>query len=83
MKDFRVLILNRVVLFISITLFAFHTSAQNVSVAGAVLGNGSYPDLNSAFAAINGGAQTNANISVNIVGNPSYSVPKLTSKANV
>lgn len=48
--------------------------AQNVTVSGALAGNGSYPDLNSAFAAINGGAQTNANITVDIIGNTTETV---------
>ncbi len=46
-----------------------YISAQNVTVAGAITGNGSYPDLGSAFTAINGGVQTGAIISVSIVGN--------------
>ena len=41
--------------------------AQNVTVSGAVIGNGSYPNLNSAFAAINAGAQTGASITVTVV----------------
>lgn len=48
--------------------------AQNVTVSGALAGNGSYPDLNSAFAAINGGAQTNATITVDLVGNTTETV---------
>lgn len=43
--------------------------AQNVNVSGAVTGNGLYPDLGSAFTAINAGAQTNATILVAIIGN--------------
>ena len=42
---------------------------QNVTVAGALAGNGSYPTLAAAFTAINGGAQTNANITITITGN--------------
>ena len=42
--------------------------AQNVTVAGAVVGNGSYPTLGGAFSAINASAQTGANIVVSIVG---------------
>ena len=48
--------------------------AQNVTVSGALAGNGSYPDLNSAFAAINGGAQTSATITVDLVGNTTETV---------
>ncbi|MGB4849687.1 MAG: hypothetical protein WBP41_17310, partial [Saprospiraceae bacterium] len=44
-------------------------NAQNVLVSGAVIGNGLYPDLGSAFTAINGGAQTAAVIQVSILGN--------------
>jgi trimeric autotransporter adhesin len=43
--------------------------SQNVSVSGALVGNGLYPDLGSAFTAINGGAQTGATILVSILGN--------------
>jgi hypothetical protein len=49
-------------------VFGLNGNAQNVSVAGASSGNGSYPDLNSAFNAINGSAQTAANISITILG---------------
>jgi hypothetical protein len=45
------------------------TEAQNVNVSGAVVGNGTYPDLGSAFTAINSGSQTGAIITVAIVGN--------------
>src|SRR5438552_2997023 len=47
---------------------------QNVTVSGALSGNGSYADLKSAFTAINGGAQTGATISVLIVGNTTETV---------
>lgn len=47
--------------------------AQNVNVSGALVGNGSYATLGAAFTAINGGAQTGANIVVNIVGNTTES----------
>ncbi|MBL7931086.1 MAG: hypothetical protein JNL60_04265, partial [Bacteroidia bacterium] len=52
-------------------LFATTLRSQNVSVSGAVTGNGTYADLSSAFAAINGGAQTSANISVSILASTS------------
>ena len=42
------------------------SSAQNVVVSGALAGNGSYATLRAAFAALNGGAQTGAIITVNI-----------------
>lgn len=44
-------------------------NSQNVVVAGALVGNGSYLDLSSAFIGINSGAQTGANISITIIGN--------------
>ncbi len=44
-------------------------AAQNVNVAGAVVGNGTYATLNAAFTAINGGGQSAANITITIVGN--------------
>jgi hypothetical protein len=43
--------------------------AQNVSVAGATVGNGSYADLSTAFSNINGGAQTGSTIIISITGN--------------
>ncbi len=43
--------------------------AQNVLVSGALVGNGTYLDLGSAFTAINGGAQTGASIVIAITGN--------------
>ncbi len=51
-------------------MFSFGAvSAQNVNVAGALVGNGSYATLGDAFTAINGGAQTGASIVVTVVGN--------------
>jgi hypothetical protein len=41
--------------------------AQNVSVSGALIGNGSYATLTDAFAAINSGAQSGATITVSIL----------------
>jgi hypothetical protein len=56
-------------LFLLVYLFmSQHALSQNVVVSGALAGNGSYADLNSAFIAINGGAQTSANINVSIIG---------------
>jgi len=55
------------VLFISV--LSLSNQAQNVTVSGALVGNGTYPDLNSAFTAINSGAQTAANITVAILAN--------------
>jgi hypothetical protein len=59
-----------------ISLIAISTSifSQNVNVTGALVGNGTYPDLGSAFTAINGGAQTGATILVDIVGNTTEAV---------
>ncbi len=56
---------------LAISFIAISTSifSQNVNVSGALVGNGTYPDLGSAFTAINGGAQTGATILVDIVGN--------------
>jgi hypothetical protein len=47
--------------------------SQNVLVSGAVTGNGSYPDLTSAFTAINSGSQSGASITVSVVA--SYTEP--------
>lgn len=51
------------------TVFAIDASAQNVNVTGAVSGNGTYPDMGSAFTAINSGSQTGATIVVTVTGN--------------
>ncbi len=56
------------ILFLFVSTSA-HLVSQNVTVSGALVGNGSYPTLGAAFTAINGGAQTGASINVNIVGN--------------
>lgn len=53
---------------IAVAIAPFEAHAQNVSVNGANVGNGSYPTLGAAFAAINGGAQTNANILIFVTG---------------
>lgn len=50
-------------------VFGSGAIAQNVLVNGAVVGNGLYPDLGSAFTAINSGAQTGASIVVAILNN--------------
>lgn len=55
-------------------LLSQQSRSQNVVVAGALFGNGTYPDLGTAFAAINGGVQTGAAISVNIIANTSEPV---------
>ncbi len=54
-----------------ISFIAIYTSifSQNVNVSGALVGNGTYLNLGTAFTAINSGAQTAANILVTIVGN--------------
>jgi hypothetical protein len=57
----------KVLVLFMLLLFGQLAKGQNVSVSGAVTGNGSYADLNSAFAAINGGVQTSANITVSIL----------------
>jgi trimeric autotransporter adhesin len=51
---------------VAFTLITGSVYAQNVNVTGAVAGNGTYPTLGSAFAAINAGSQTGANIVVSI-----------------
>jgi len=56
----------------AISLFGFainFANAQNVNVAGAISGNGSYATLSAAFNAVNGGFQGGANISITITGN--------------
>jgi len=44
-------------------------NAQNVNVSGAIVGNGTYLDLGSAFTAINSGGQAGASIIVSVVAN--------------
>jgi hypothetical protein len=59
-------------LFIAIGIACFISDtaiSQNVNVAGASVGNGLYPDLGSAFTAINGGSQTGSTIVISILGN--------------
>lgn len=56
-----------VILFILSFLSFDNSNAQNVSVSGANVGNGSYATLGVAFNAINGGSQTGANIIVLII----------------
>ena len=46
-------------------------SLAQVSVSGALVGNGTYTTLNAATAAINAGVQTGANITISITGNTS------------
>ncbi|MGL5892256.1 MAG: beta strand repeat-containing protein, partial [Bacteroidia bacterium] len=53
---------------LALLLLAGVLRAQNVNVAGALVGNGTYPTLEIAFNAINAGAQTGATISITIVG---------------
>jgi hypothetical protein len=53
--------------------------AQNVSVLGATLGDGTYADLRTAFAAINANAQTGATITISITGNTMESATALLS----
>lgn len=50
-------------------LISSQLTAQNVFVNGALVGNGLYPDLGTAFTAINSGSQTGASIVVAILGN--------------
>ena len=49
-------------------------NAQNVSVSGANVGNGSYATLGAAFTAINSGSQTGASISILITANTTETV---------
>lgn len=53
--------------------------AQNVVVAGAVSGNGSYATLGTAFAAVNANDQTAATITISIVGSTTESTPAVLS----
>lgn len=53
--------------FIAFTILSF--AKAQVVVSGALVGNGSYTTLSSAFSALNGGAQTNATILVLITAN--------------
>ncbi len=55
-------------LFIIPCLF-FNSVKAQVSVSGATVGDGTYADLGTAFAAVNGGAQTGASILVSITAN--------------
>lgn len=52
-------------------LLSTSTLLAQVTVSGALVGNGSYTTLNAATAAINAGVQTGANIVISITGNTS------------
>ncbi len=52
-------------------LGVFNSLNAQVSVSGALVGNGNYTTLNAATAAINAGTQTGANIVISITGNTS------------
>ncbi|MCW5897723.1 MAG: PKD domain-containing protein [Flavobacteriales bacterium] len=54
---------------IAVAMVAFLGSQAQVDVSGALVGNGTYGTLGAAFTAINGGAQTGANILIEITGN--------------
>jgi trimeric autotransporter adhesin len=56
-------------LFLIGILLSVNGQAQNVNVSGALVGNGSYATLQAAFAAINGGSQSAANIVIEIANN--------------
>ncbi|WP_317898376.1 T9SS type A sorting domain-containing protein [Aurantibacillus circumpalustris] len=58
-----------VICFLLSLLITKQSLSQNVVVSGALVGNGSYMDLKSAFVAVNGGAQTSANIVITIIAN--------------
>lgn len=60
--------------FIIICISAISNSYAQVTVSGALAGNGSYTTLSAAFTAINGSAQTNAVITISITGNTSEPV---------
>lgn len=64
------------VIFISLfsVLSDFTNSLAQISVSGALVGNGSYLTLSSAFSAINSGAQTGASINILVTGNTSEPV---------
>lgn len=63
--------MRRITLFALLILSAVtaRLGAQNVMVSGALVGNGLYPDLGTAFTAINSGSQTGANIIIAVLGN--------------
>lgn len=56
-------------LFLVPCLLITGVKAQNVQVSGAIVGDGNYVNLTAAFTALNGAAQTNANIAISILGN--------------
>ncbi|HNL66254.1 MAG TPA: hypothetical protein PKL81_14260, partial [Ferruginibacter sp.] len=58
--------MRRLSLLLLTVCFAAVVNAQNVTVSGALVGNGSYATLAAAFTAINGGAQTGATITITI-----------------
>ena len=54
-----------------VVIGGFHSLNAQVTVGGALVGNGTYTTLNAATAAINAGTQTGANIVISITGNTS------------
>lgn len=63
--------MKKLLLLFSVFLMSFYTQAANeISVSGALVGNGNYNNLRLAFAAINGGSQTGANIVITITASP-------------
>jgi hypothetical protein len=63
--------MKRLLFVFAVVFFAFQAKASNeISVSGAISGNGSYDNLRSAFAAINGASQTGANIVITITASP-------------
>ncbi|RYZ55751.1 MAG: hypothetical protein EOP49_02190, partial [Sphingobacteriales bacterium] len=61
--------LRKGVLACMLPFLAAQVSAQNVTVSGAANGDGSYPTVAAAFAALNGGTQTGSTIIMSIVNN--------------
>lgn len=58
--------MNQFMLIISFLLLGISVANAQVTVSGALVGNGSYSTLSAAFTAINGGAQTGAAINVEL-----------------
>jgi hypothetical protein len=61
--------MQKIILIVNLFCLTLSLQAQNVAVSGALVGNGSYPTLTAAFAALNSGAQGGATITVSILAN--------------
>lgn len=73
-NSFQPFFLRKLFVLLLFTSIPLLSTAQNVLVSGAIVGNGTYPTLASAFTAINSGSQAGANIIVYLTGSTTETV---------